>query len=245
MLFLWLYVIYVPNPPIPMTDPLKEKEVTFDVGLIGGGGFEIPGGGSSPSMGPGVNGAAQNNPTNGNPGSDDGTTSPDGVDMGAQGSPTATQPHTQPVPQASNALQNLLNHSHGDNSSSTVDPNGGGVNGPVGPPGGGTGTTPGGGPPGPGGHGNGPGVGPWDHNRQEICHPKFSNPTQEEGIVKVSIIVDKDGKVTDASVIVDGSTTQNPELLAIARQCAKQHCFSASKDGSIQITTITFKFALQ
>jgi TonB family protein len=164
--------------------------------------------------------------------------------------PVKPQP-TQPVP-------NQKAMYHGDKSSSygndkvqgaKGDPNGnlgkdafsgkGGKDGSGGGKGGGQGT------------GTGTGIGPgisFDlKDRKSIGSlPKPEYKHQVEGTVVVEVTVDKDGKVTQATAGVRGSTTLDESLCESARQAALQARFDKKPDApAYQKGTITYNFRLQ
>ena len=67
----------------------------------------------------------------------------------------------------------------------------------------------------------------------------------EEGVVVVSITVDKDGNVTKATPGVKGSTTLNKTLLDAAEKAARQTIFDRNPNAIEQTGTITYIFKLQ
>ncbi|MDP2386085.1 MAG: energy transducer TonB [Bacteroidota bacterium] len=78
--------------------------------------------------------------------------------------------------------------------------------------------------------------------RKAISLPKV-NDSKEEGIVVVTIKVNKEGKVIDAEPNGRGTNTSSSALKSKARQAALSAVFSPSPNGSDeQIGTITFKF---
>lgn len=75
--------------------------------------------------------------------------------------------------------------------------------------------------------------------------PKPGYSIQEEGIVVVQIRVDKSGKVTQATPILKGSTTQNSTLWDLARKAALKAKFNTDSNAPIfQEGTITYHFVL-
>ena len=75
--------------------------------------------------------------------------------------------------------------------------------------------------------------------------PKPTYSIQEEGVVVIEIIVDKDGNVTSAVPILRGSTTQNKYLQDKAVEAAKKAKFNIDKNAAAyQKGTITYKFEL-
>ncbi|MDR1153807.1 MAG: TonB family protein [Bacteroidales bacterium] len=73
--------------------------------------------------------------------------------------------------------------------------------------------------------------------------PAYS--VQDQGVVVVSITVDKDGNVTKATPGAKGSTTLNKTLLDAAEKAARQAKFSRKPDAIEQTGTITYIFKLQ
>lgn len=68
---------------------------------------------------------------------------------------------------------------------------------------------------------------------------------QEEGIVVVAIEVSNKGIVTNATPILRGSTTQNPQLWKMAREAALKAKFNADPAATTkQLGTITYHFQL-
>ena len=75
--------------------------------------------------------------------------------------------------------------------------------------------------------------------------PKPNYPGNEEGVVVVSITVDKYGKVSNAKPGVKGTNTYNANLLEAARQAALKATFNADpKAPAFQTGTITYRFVL-
>ncbi|MFV0378837.1 MAG: TonB family protein [Mangrovibacterium sp.] len=75
--------------------------------------------------------------------------------------------------------------------------------------------------------------------------PKPSYPGNEEGVVVVSITVDKNGRVTSAKAGEKGSNTYNAGLLEAARQAALKSSFNADPGAAaLQSGTITYRFVL-
>jgi outer membrane biosynthesis protein TonB len=69
---------------------------------------------------------------------------------------------------------------------------------------------------------------------------------QKEGIVVVAITVDRNGRVTDATPGIKGSTTLDGELLKLAKDAALKTTFESSNDAPIiQKGTITYIFRLK
>ena len=69
---------------------------------------------------------------------------------------------------------------------------------------------------------------------------------QKEGTVVVAITVDRNGRVTDATPGIKGSTTLDGELLKLAKDAALKTTFESSNDAPIiQKGTITYVFRLK
>jgi TonB family protein len=74
--------------------------------------------------------------------------------------------------------------------------------------------------------------------------PEFN--IQKEGIVKVSITVDRSGKVINATPGVKGSTQLDKTLLAAAKKAALESKFKPKNDAQEkQVGIITYHFKLQ
>ncbi len=101
------------------------------------------------------------------------------------------------------------------------------------------------------GHGNGtPGTNGgdgWDlKGRMLVKKPEKMTDAEEEGVVKIEIIVDVDGKVIKAAYTPKGSNTTNARLISKAQQAAYQYKFNKSADGkSEQYGTVTVHFTLE
>lgn len=101
------------------------------------------------------------------------------------------------------------------------------------------------------GHGNGPpgfnGGDGWDLNgRMLVKKPERMTDAEEEGKVRIDIIVNEDGKVIKASYSPKGSNTTNARLISKATQAAYQYKFNKSADGkSEQYGTVTVHFSLE
>jgi len=68
---------------------------------------------------------------------------------------------------------------------------------------------------------------------------------QEEGIVVIEITVDKEGRVTNATPVLRGTTTQNSYLWKVAREAAMKARFNSDSNApSFQKGTITYHFVL-
>jgi TonB family protein len=76
--------------------------------------------------------------------------------------------------------------------------------------------------------------------------PTIDDKSQEFGKVIISVIVDKDGNVTNVTGPERGSTTSAPVLVNKAKQAAREARFSKSSTGvEEQRGTITFVFTPQ
>lgn len=247
MLF-WLSI----SATLPFPDSPNEIVVMAESGISdeSGGGFETSGGGSPPGEG-----STQQETGGGATTSENAANSDDGGEITGNEtnpvtSPAGSQVKPKNTPKASSELENLmknLNSQTGTSASPTGnngsgDPyssgNGGGV---------GVGNGPGAGP-GTGGP-VGPGVGPGRFvlgNRKLEHRPTLSNPTQEEGVVCVEIVVDRNGRVIRATALSIGSTTTNSVLRSTARQSALQWKFNPDPSGEEeQIGKIFFNFSLK
>lgn len=68
---------------------------------------------------------------------------------------------------------------------------------------------------------------------------------QQDGIVVVAVTVDRNGRVTDATPGIKGSTTLDENLLKLAKEAALKTRFESSNDAPIiQKGTITYNFKL-
>ncbi len=69
---------------------------------------------------------------------------------------------------------------------------------------------------------------------------------QKEGVVVVAITVDRNGRVTDATPGIKGSTTLDGDLLKLAKDAALKTTFESSNNAPvIQKGTITYDFRLR
>ena len=69
---------------------------------------------------------------------------------------------------------------------------------------------------------------------------------QKDGIVVVAVTVDRDGRVTDATPGIKGSTTLDENLLKLAKEAALKTRFESKNDAPIiQKGTITYDFRLR
>ena len=79
--------------------------------------------------------------------------------------------------------------------------------------------------------------------RSAIRTPIPNYPGREEGVVVVTIQVDRNGNVTSATAGARGSTTLNPDLLDAARRAALQAKFNVDNNAAaVQSGTITYRF---
>jgi len=87
----------------------------------------------------------------------------------------------------------------------------------------------------------------WDLKGRELERkPDRMTDAEEDGIVKIEIIVNAEGKVIKAAYTPKGSTTTNARLISKAQQAAYQYKFNKSPDGkSEQYGTVTVYFTLE
>jgi len=79
---------------------------------------------------------------------------------------------------------------------------------------------------------------------QSLIKPPYD--LQKEGVVVVAITVDRNGRVTDATPGIKGSTTLDGDLLRLAKEAALKTRFESSNDAPIiQKGTITYVFRLK
>jgi len=82
--------------------------------------------------------------------------------------------------------------------------------------------------------------------RRMTQKPTLKNDSQDQGIVVVSIVVDKYGNVTKATGGAKGSTTTSTHLTKIAEEAAYKTKFNANPDAAEeQVGTMTFIFILK
>lgn len=106
----------------------------------------------------------------------------------------------------------------------------------------GTGNTPGNGGNGTGGGGISFSLG----GRKKVQLPVPKSSFQVEGKVVVEITVDREGKVTNAKPGVKGSTTTDPELMAIAKKAALEAVFNKDPEAAeLQKGQIIYNFILK
>jgi len=100
----------------------------------------------------------------------------------------------------------------------------------------------------PGGSGDGVGQGDVSYDltgRRPIELPKPTNTTQVGGKVAVSITVNRQGRVIQATAVLAGSTTTNATLWKLAEEAAMKARFNENLDASPeQRGTITYNFIL-
>mgnify|MGYP000960301022 CR=1 FL=1 len=76
--------------------------------------------------------------------------------------------------------------------------------------------------------------------------PRPDYGAREEGRVVIEIMVDRQGRVTDATYRSSGSTTQNSTLINAALRAARQARFNEDENAAIsQRGTITYSFRMQ
>ena len=76
--------------------------------------------------------------------------------------------------------------------------------------------------------------------------PRPDYGAREEGRVVIEIMVDRQGRVTDATYRSSGSTTQNSTLINAALRAARQARFNEDENAAIsQRGTITYNFRMQ
>jgi TonB family protein len=98
------------------------------------------------------------------------------------------------------------------------------------------------------GNGIGPGMGIFANlkDRTPMSLPKPEYKHQVEGTVVVDVVVDKEGKVTQATSGAKGSNTADESLWEAAKQAALQARFDKKSDAAtFQKGTITYRFRLQ
>ncbi|MDR2910783.1 MAG: hypothetical protein LBV47_05405 [Bacteroidales bacterium] len=81
--------------------------------------------------------------------------------------------------------------------------------------------------------------------RSALSLPKPNYPGYDEGIVVVSVTVDKNGNVTAADPGVRGTTIMNRQFWIEAQQAALKAEFDIKENSPIQQGTITYRFTLQ
>ncbi len=75
--------------------------------------------------------------------------------------------------------------------------------------------------------------------------PKPTYSVQEDGIVVVDIVVDRNGKVISATPGGAGTTASDPSLWAAARKAAMETYFNMDANAPVQQSgTITYKFSI-
>lgn len=237
-LILWLWKIHVPIPPIP-PDPEPPMIELFTVAGVDGGTNQEMGGGSQGNTGKPGSQSSDANPNNANP-SNPGAITNESSD--------ANYSATKPTPGAnqssvSDETQALLDKLKNKKNNTTIKVGGDGTGSPY-SSGSGSGTGPGVGPGDGGIPGSGPGTG-GKTVRKILFKPDVGNPTQEEGIVAVVVLVDRAGNVQGSEVSPTGSTTGNPTLKATATQAAWKIKFSEDPNGpDLLKLTVNINFTL-
>lgn len=240
LLLLLLFIkIITPIPPIP-PDPEVPTMELFPVGMLEGGNNMEPGGGSQGNTGdPGSQNmdASSNDASPSNPGA---ITNPNSDAAYSPAKPTPGSDEASVSDETKALLDKLKNKKSnttinigGDGSGSPyTSGKGDGVGIGIGPNDGGV--------PGSGGDGGGT-----KRFRKILFKPDIANPTQEEGVVAVTVLVDRTGTVTKAEVSPTGSTTGNPILKSTATQSAYKIRFDEDPNGpELLKLTININFTL-
>ncbi len=160
-----------------------------------------------------------------------------------QNKPSTDQTQTAQTNPQPSALDNMLNQLSGGGGSDAS--NGGGTGGTGGGTGGGDG--PGNGP----GSGNFTGTGfgngtSWSlKGRGNLTPPSTSKKPTANGKVIVSITVDKNGKVTKATVVDSNITTDVPYNNGLALDAARKCTFTTSNSTTPQTGTITIVLSVK
>lgn len=248
-LLFWLEL----SAKLPFPDAPGEVVLEAESGISdeSGGGYLTSGGGSPQGDG------AQQQETGGGatttttaPASDDGGNITDNSAENPA-APTGSQNKPANTPKASPALEKLLQSMNASNGSAATPTNNNGSGDPYssgngGGKGNGDGPGRGDGTGGPVGPGVGPGKGFSLVGRSLASRPTLKNPTQEEGIVCVEIVVDRNGNVIRANALSAGSTTTNSVLRSTARQSALLWKFNPDPNSDEeQIGKIFFNFSLK
>ncbi|TND04268.1 MAG: outer membrane transport energization protein tonb [Bacteroidetes bacterium] len=243
----WYITIVSPVPPFP--EAAENVELIADNGISdeNGGGYTNPGGGSTQGDGGQTQTSGGSPDVKGNPDPNAGGNITNDADPTIAGS-SGTKPNN--TPEASDKLKELMNSLGQNNNTSTTPTGNNGTGDPYSSGGDGGGKGNGNGPglgPGTGGPtGVGPGLGFQLRGRKVENRPTLINPTQEEGLVKVEIVVDRTGRVIRATPLSAGSTTTDSRLRALARQNALQWRFDPNPNAEEeQIGSITFNFVLK
>lgn len=224
LLLLIFLKIYKPIPPIP-PDPEAFAIEYYDVEGFAGGTNQEMGGGSQGNTG--ESGSQNSDPSENNSSpSNPGAITNENSD--AEYSPAKPTPGSNES-SVSDETKALLDKLKNKKSNTTIKVGGDGSGSPY-STGTGSGTGPGVGPNDGGIPGSGGGTGGKTY-RKIIFKPDIANPTQEEGVVAVIVIVDRQGNVTKAEVSPTGSTTGNPVLKSTATQSAYKIKFDEDPDG--------------
>lgn len=80
--------------------------------------------------------------------------------------------------------------------------------------------------------------------RSALSLPKPNYPGDDEGIVVVTITVDKNGNVTAAEPGAKGTTIMEQQFWAEAKQAALKAKFNADNNTQVQKGTITYRFVM-
>jgi hypothetical protein len=248
LLFLYLFIIHVPNPPFPV-DSGGSPGVEVRLGDVSEGMGDNPTDASasakvkavSPPSTPDDNSVIVNNTEESialEQHKVKKTEKKHPEKMVAEIKPAAPQPSSDLMKALDNWDKTSKTvsggHGTGNKTGNEGDPNGNPNGKGIGPPGdGGPGTGPGG-PGGPGPGGPGSGTGAHLKNRHLIVPAMLVSNEQEEGVVVVAITVDQNGKVVEAEPRAKGSTTTSTILWAKARQAAFQARFDKSPDGTAE-----------
>ena len=253
-LFFWLYQIITPNPPFEFAGE-GGMELNFGFYDAGSGDVENTGIGDATS----VVTESSSSPSETNPSEQ--------IESAENGEPvlnneekpkvknnetviTPTNDNTEVKPKEDNSSKSLINNFI-KNKNKTGNAGGDGNSnqaGNEGDPNGNPNTN------GLGGHGNNPnyigngngggGTGPGINlaGRKIMTPPCKVNDSKEEGVVVVTIKVDKSGNVTDADPNGRGTTTSSSVLKSKARQAALCAKFNPSDKYEEQSGTMVFKF---
>lgn len=236
MLLLLLFVSFGMSYKVPPEENQGGMMINF--GNSGGGGSAAPDKPEEPTENKPSTTETTETTTSSSPENVQTQTTTETVELNASQNNT---PAEDPEPQADESLLNALDafsnsenttnsdNSSSENGSSTADNGSGNGNG--------SGDYNNAGP--------GEGIGYELGGRGKVSFKKPDNPTQEEGKVVVSIVVDKFGKVVKAVPGARGSTTTNPVLYQKAKEAAMLAVFTKKLDASNdQKGTMTFVFIL-
>ncbi|HLG04271.1 MAG TPA: hypothetical protein VI731_11795 [Bacteroidia bacterium] len=239
LLILFLVKLITPIPAIP---PDPEETIYVEVGIMEGIG------GNAPTMGGGSQGHT------GQPGTQlpvGGTPDPTPVQqVSPSGAITGTDQSNPPAPsgkpQVSDELKAALAKWNKNKGSASIKVGGDGSGDPYT---GGIGTGSGDGPEGPKGGDPGPhgeGGGPTKCFRSITFKPEVTNPTQEEGRVRIKVYVDREGVVKKTEVDIGGTTTSNGVLRSTAAQSAYKITFNTDHScADLIVLDIDYNFSLK